>query len=160
VKPTWLVYEEAARKVLSDLRQALGLARVEGKQTLHGASGADWEVDATAWRTGSDGFLLIEVRRQTSGGVKQEAIAGVAHRIQDVSAAGGIIVSPLPLQRGAKLVAASADICHVTLSAESTTEKYIAEFMGRRFLGASVTESVNATDSANAVVGWAPKSDA
>ena len=156
----WRIYEEAARKVLSDMREVLGLAKVEGKQSLRGASGADWEVDAMAWQDGPDGFLVIEVRRQTSGGVKQEAIAAVAHRIRDVGGAGGIVVSPLPLQKGARLVAKSADIAHVTLSAESTTERYMAEFMGRRFFGASVTESVNLTDSCSAVVDFASKNDA
>jgi hypothetical protein len=157
---TWQVYEDAARRVLSDLREALSLAKVEGKQTLLGASGAAWEVDAKAWKEGSDWFVIIEVRRQTTSGVKQEAVAAVAHRLQDVGAEGGIIVSPLPLQKGAELVACHAEIVHVTLSPESTTERYLAEFMGSCFLGASVNESANARASSSAALGWAPKSDA
>jgi hypothetical protein len=67
----WSIYEDAARKVLADTRQVLGIATVEGKQSLAGASGTNWELDAKAWREGSDGFLVIEVRRRISAGLKQ-----------------------------------------------------------------------------------------
>ena len=139
----WLTYELAARKVLADLRQILGLKSIEGKQSLHGASGTDWEIDAKAWRKGNDGFVVVEVRRHTSSGVKQEAVAAIAYRIQDLGGSGGIIVSPLPLQEGAQRVAASTDIAHVLLSPDSSPENYLAEFMGRRFLGATVSEIVH-----------------
>ena len=150
--PAWSAYEDAARKVLADIRQVLGVSAVEGKQLLAGLSGTSWEIDAKAWCEGSDGFLVVEVRRHTSAGLKQEEVAAVAYRIQDVGASGGIIVTPSPMQKGARLVAASADISHVRLSPESTTESYLAEFMGRRFLGASITESLHATDSCDAQV--------
>lgn len=149
---TWSIYEDAARKVLADIRQILGISAVEGKQSLEGVSGTSWELDAKAWCEGSDGFLVVEIRRHTSAGLKQEDLAAVAYRIQDVGGSGGIIVSPLPMQRDARLVAASADISHVRLSPESTTESYLAEFMGRRFLGASITESIHATDSCDAQI--------
>ena len=138
--------------MLADIRQILGISAVEGKQSLEGVSGTSWELDAKAWCEGSDGFLVVEIRRHTSAGLKQEDLAAVAYRIQDVGGSGGIIVSPLPMQRGARLVAASADISHVRLSPESTTESYLAEFMGRRFLGASITESIHATDSCDAQI--------
>ena len=150
MKPSWSEYEDAARKVLADLRQTLGLSEVEGKQSLAGASGTNWEIDAKAWRTGTDGFLVIEVRRLARSRLKQEDVAAIAYRIQDVGAAGGIVVSPLPMQKGANLVAASADIAHVRLSPESTTESYLAEFMGSRFLGASISEAANAQASCDA----------
>ena len=148
--PAWLVYEDAARKVLTDLRSILGVAHVEGKQSLAGLSGTEWEVDAKAWREASDGFLIVEVRRRETARLNQESLAAVAFRIRDVEASGGIVVSPLPMQRGACLVAKSANVAHVVVSAESTTESYLAEFMGRRFLGATVVERVNATDSCDA----------
>jgi hypothetical protein len=149
---SWSAYEDAARKVLADLRQTLGLSKVEGKQSLAGASGTDWEIDAKAWRDESDGFLVIEVRRHTKSRLKQEDVAAIAYRIQDVGASGGIVVSPLPMQKGANLVAAIADIAHVRLSPESTTESYIAEFMGKRFLGASITEAANAQATCDAEI--------
>ena len=156
---SWKIYEDAARQVLVDIRQLLGLSSVEGKQTLNGKSGTNWELDARAWREGADGFLVIEVRRRTSGGLKQEEIAAIAYRIQDVGASGGVVVSPLPLQKGAKIVAANADIAHVLLSPESTTESYLAEFMGRRFLGATVVETVRATDICDAEIFRAKSND-
>lgn len=135
---------DAARKVLANLRETLGLSKIEGKQSLTGASRTDWEIDAKAWRSGENQFLVVEVRRHTKSRLKQEHVAAIAYRIQDLGAAGGIIVSPLPMQKGAELVAASAEIAHVRLSSESTTEDYLAEFMGSRFLGASITEAANA----------------
>lgn len=150
--PAWAIYEAAARKVIADIRQLLGVEAVEGKQSLGGASGTTWEIDAKAWCEGKDGFLVVEVRRHTSGRLKQEDIAAIAYRIQDVGGSGGIVVSPLPMQKGASLVAASTDITHVRLSPESTTESYLAEFMGRRFLGATITESLSLSDRCDAQV--------
>lgn len=150
--PPWTIYEDAARLVVADIRKVLGIGTAEGKQTLEGASGTTWELDAAACREGSDGFLVIEVRRHTGAGLKQEELAAIAYRIQDVGGSGGVVVSPLPMQKGAQIVAASADIAHVRLSPESTTESYLAEFMGRRFLGDSVTESLHATDTCDAEV--------
>ena len=93
-------------------------------------------------------------------GLRQAAIGALSYQIQDVGGIGGVVVSPLPLQKGAKLIAASADIAHVQLSIESTTERYMAEFMGHRFLGASIIESAAATDTSSAVLGWANENDA
>lgn len=153
----WLEYEDAAKKVIADIRELLGVHSVEGKQTIAGASGAKWEIDAKAWTEGSNAFLVIEVRRHTSSGLKQEALAAIAYRITDVGAAGGIVVSPLPLQKGAKRVANSANVAHVILTPESTTENYLAEFMGRRFVGVTINESVTATVTLDAVVIRGPR---
>ena len=148
----WSVYEDAARRVLADIRHLLNVSDVGGKQSLPGSSGTSWEIDAKAGLDGQDGFLVVEVRRHTTSGLKQEAIAAVAYRIQDVGGAGGIVVSPLPLQLGAKLVAKDAGIQHVLLTPESTTESYLAEFLGRRFIGETVKEKVYPSDSCDAQV--------
>jgi hypothetical protein len=145
-------YEQAAHRMLADLRGHLGLAAVEGKQTLAGLSGTDWEIDAKAWLEGGAGFLVVEARRYTTSRLKQEALAAIAYRIQDLGASGGIVVSPLPLQSGAELVARAARIAHVRLEPESTTESYLAEYMGKRFIGVTVQESAQARDSTDAVV--------
>jgi hypothetical protein len=150
MEPAWKIYEDAARKVLTDLRKELGIQTVEGKQTLFGVT--NWEIDAKAWCEDSDKFLVIEVRRHTTSGLKQEEVAAIAYRIQDVGASGGVIVSPKPIQKGARPIAVNANISHVRLSPDSTTESYLAEFMGRRFLGATITESVQVTDTYDAVV--------
>lgn len=150
--PPWVIYEDAARKVLADIREELGIASVKGKQTCEGKSSATWEIDAKAWVEGSDGFLVVEVRQHTTSGLKQEDIAAIAYRIKDLGGAGGIVVTPLPLQKGAKTVAASEHIAHVLLSADSTTESYLAEFLGRTFHGASVAEFAHALDICDAEV--------
>ncbi len=150
-EPAWKIYEDAARKVLIDIRKELGIEAVEGKQTLFGVN-ANWEIDAKAWCENSDKFLVIEARRHTKAGLSQESVAAIAYRIQDFGASGGVVVSPRPIQKGAKPIALSANISHVRLSPDSTTESYLAEFMGRRFLGASMTDSVQATDTCDAVV--------
>ena len=138
----WEIYENAARTVLSDLLDELGVSKVETKQLLKGFSGTVWEIDARAWCEGSENFLIVEARRHTSTGLKQENVAAVAFRIEDVGAAGGIIVSPLPLQRGANLVARSKNISHVRLTADSTPELYLAEYMGRRFHGVTIVDAI------------------
>ena len=74
--PLWQIYEDAARKVLADIRQIIGVSCVEGERTLKGRSDAGWKMDAIAWREGSDGFLVVEVRRHTASGLKQEEIVG------------------------------------------------------------------------------------
>lgn len=150
-EPAWKIYEDAARKVLIDIRKELGVEAVEGKQTLSGIN-ANWEIDAKAWCENSNNFLVIEVRRHTKAGLSQESVAAIAYRIQDLGASGGVIVSPKPIQKGAKPIALNANISHVRLSPDSTTERYLAEFMGRRFHGVSITESVQATDTCSVVV--------
>lgn len=148
----WIIYEDVARKVLTDMRSILGISTVEGKQTLDGKSLATWEIDAKAWREGNEGFLVIEARRHTSSGLKQEDLAAISYRIKDVGAAGGIVVTPLPLQKGAKAIALAEGIAHVRLTAASTNERYLAQFLGRKFIGLSAVESVRLTDSADVMV--------
>jgi hypothetical protein len=158
--PLWLIYEEAARSVLQQIGSALGISAVEGKQFLAGTSGTTWEIDAKALQEGGQNFLVVEVRRFTTSSLKQEDIAALAFRLGDVGASGGIVVSPLPLQRGAELVAKSAGIEHVRLSPNSSPTEYLAEYMGRRFIGVSAVESISLTDSAEAVVSRGTNNDA
>lgn len=147
----WEAYEGAARKVIEDLRAVFGVATVEGKQALKGASGTSWELDAKAVLDKS-GFVVIEVRRHTTSRLAQEDIAAIAFRIEDVGGSGGIVVTPLPLQKGASLVAAHTNIRHLLLTLDSTTESYLAKFLGKVFHGASIQESVCVTDSCDAVI--------
>jgi hypothetical protein len=148
----WRAYEDVARRVLADMRDVLGISSVEGKQVLAGRSSANWEVDAKAWSADGENFLLVEVRRRRSR-LKQEHLAAIAYRIVDTGAAGGIVVTPLPLQSGALRVATHTDIALVRLTPESTNERYLAEFMGRRFIGLSAHETFGLTDSAESTPG-------
>jgi hypothetical protein len=155
----WPTYEDVARRVLLDMKEALGISRVECKQTVGGAS-TSWELDAKALTVDGKSFLVVEARRHTASGLKQEDMAAIAFRIDDLGAKGGIVVSPLPLQRGAKAIAAAKNIAHVKLAADSTLETYFAEFLGRAFIGASIVEFANLTDICDAQVGRGNTADA
>lgn len=98
---------------------------------MPGTSGTNWEIDAKGARLGSDGFVLIECRRHTTAPLNQEAVAAVAYRIRDTGADGGIIVSPLGLQSGAKKVAEHEGVIQVILSADSTSTDYILAFLNK-----------------------------
>ena len=146
---SWPAYETAARAVVADLRTKLGVQSVEGKQMIPGASGTTWEIDGRAFLQGNSGYLVIEARRHTSSGQKQEDLAALAYRITDVGASGGIIVSPLPLQSGAQLVANHENIAHIRLDSSSTAEQYLAQFMGQTFHGALCVSAAHATSMAD-----------
>jgi hypothetical protein len=160
MNPAWQRYEAAARSVLQQIGGTLGVATVEGKQVLDGKSGTQWEVDAKALTEDGQDFLVVEVRRYTTSSLKQEGVAALAFRVEDVGAAGGIVVSPLPLQRGAELVARYAGIEHIRLTPDSTATDYLAEYMGRRFIGVSAVDSITLTDSCDAQVVRDPRGDA
>lgn len=148
----WKTYEEVARKVISDLRHELDVADVATKQKLTGASGATWEIDGRATCEGEEGFLVVEARRHTTSGQKQEHLAALAYRIQDLGGTGGIIVSPLPLQSGARIVAEHARILEITLTDDSTPENYMATFLKKTFHHATVGSGVAFGDRVTAHV--------
>lgn len=142
---TWKSYEEVAHFLLNQLAENFGLGKVEGKQIVSGQSGTDWEIDAKGVKADDEGFLIIECRRHTKSRLSQESIAAVAYRIKDTGADGGIIVSPLELQKGAKKVAHYENIHHVILDPKSTTTDYMLKFLNQIFIG--LTETVTVTDS-------------
>ena len=115
----WKTYEEVAAEILDRNAEEFGLQRVEGKQHVRGTrSGTKWEIDAKGVKLGDEGFVIVECERHTTAGPNQELLGGLAYRIIDTGASGGIIVSPLDLQEGAVKVAAAEDIIHVQLDAE------------------------------------------
>ena len=129
-------YEQVAQYLLDHFAEAFGLDHVEGKQTVLGQrSGTTWEIDAKGVRIGNDGFLIVECRRHTKSGLKQEELAAVAYRINDTGAKGGIVVSPLELQEGAKRVAAAENIVEVKLNADATKHQYILSFLNKVMVG-------------------------
>jgi hypothetical protein len=122
----WETYEQVAQHLLNEFADRFGLSHVEGKQTVHGnLSRTDWEIDAKGIRENNGGFIVVECRRHTTSGISQEQLAALAYRIIDTGARGGIIVSPLNLQEGAKKVAAASGVNHVILNADSTTKDYV-----------------------------------
>lgn len=142
---TWKSYEDVARCLLDKIGDALGLERVEGKQSLVGESGTTWVIDGKGVRANDGAIVVIECRRYTTSRLKQEYMAGLAWRISDVGASGGIVVTPIGVQGGGQIVAKSAGIEVVHLDANSTTD-YVLKFLNKVFLG--VTSPVTITDTA------------
>jgi hypothetical protein len=136
-KKEWRTYEQVAQYLLERFASHFGLGRVEGKQLVPGASGTNWEIEAKGIKIGGEGIVLIECRRHTKSKLSQEQLGGLAFRIKDTAAQGGIIVSPLELQKGAKLVAAHENITQVILDAKSTTTEYVMKFLNSIFVGLS-----------------------
>lgn len=135
----WQSYEEVAAHLLDRFATEFGLGRVEGKQVVPGASGTSWEIDAKGYAEDGTSFLIVECKRYTTSKVKQEVMAGMAFRINDTGAAGGIIVTPLGYQEGAKKVAAHAGIKTVQLRENSTTTDYVLRFLNSLHVGFSAS---------------------
>ena len=134
---SWRSYERVAQHLLNSIAHHFGLGRVEGKQILPGESGTNWEIDAKGVLLNDDGFLVVECRRYTTSRLSQEDAGAIAYRIRDTGAAGGIIVSPMALQEGAKKVADHEGITRVRLSSDSTTTDYLLQFLNKVFVGLS-----------------------
>src|SRR5688572_10628180 len=132
----WRTYEATARHLLNELRAHLGL-RVEHYHSVTGQSGTTWEIDAKGIRKGDEGFVIIECRCYPDDCVTQEEVAGLAYRIWDSGAAGGLVVSPLDLQAGAKVVAAHEGIIELQMAPVSTTTDYMVNFLDQIFAGRS-----------------------
>ena len=131
-------YEQVAAFLINELAHHFSLDHVEGKQIVRGnRSGTEWEIDAKGIRIGDAGFVIIECRRHTTSRLNQEEIRGVAYRIRDTSASGGIVVSPLGLQMGATKVAKAEKIESLRLDANSTRSDYVLEFLNNVMIGAS-----------------------
>ncbi len=141
MKDSWKTYEEVARYLLWQFGEHFGLEDVEGKQKVKGIrSGTDWEIDAKGRKIGTNEmFVIVECRRHTVSGQKQEHLAGLAYRIVDSGATGGIIVSPLPLQEGAKKVAQAEGIVEVTLNKDCSTTNYIMQFLNEVMVGVGLS---------------------
>lgn len=148
----WKDYEHVARQVLSDLRQKLGILEVEGNQALVGTSGAVWNVEGKAFMANGSSFLVIECRRYTTKRLNQEAVGGFAYRIHDVGGTGGLLVSPLPLQKGAKFVAKASNVLHVRLEPWSTSDDYLVEILGRSLHGCGLQSVAVFGDKAEAEI--------
>ena len=148
---SWESYEDVARYFLNCFREEFGLERVGPKQNIAGSSGTSWEIDAKGVREGDNSaIMLVECKQHRSKRLNQEAVGGLAYRIIDTGASGGIIVSPLPLQDGAKKVAESNNIVHVQLGPDSTPENFVISFFNKIFIG--ITEKVTISEHVSVVI--------
>lgn len=135
----WESYEQVAAYLLDTFAKDFGLGTVEGKQIVPGASGAKWEIDAKGCSEDDESFVIVECKRYTTSRISQETIAGLAFRIADTGASGGIIVTPLGFQEGARKVAAHSDIHTVRLDEDSTRTDYVLQFLNKVCIGLSDT---------------------
>lgn len=150
---SWETYEQATAHILRRLSDRLRIESIEGKQKLKGRlTGARWEVDARAVDMASGTLVVVEARRHTRSRLNQEAIAAVAYRIQDLGASGAIVVSPHPLQKGARLVAAANNIRSIHLTPESTPGEWVATFGSLIDVGFADILAATVTDSLEIVV--------
>jgi len=134
----WQTYEGVAMHIMNAAAERFGLARVEGKQTIQGTDGANWEIDAKGI-TVDDGIVIIECKRYPDAHVNQGQAGLLAYLIARLGAEGGFIVSPLDLQAGAKQVASSNNIKHISLNADSTAEDFVLQFLGKKLIGKSIS---------------------
>jgi hypothetical protein len=150
----WETYEQVAGQLLQKMSETLGLdlVRVEEKQKLLGKSGTTWAVDGKGVKTEDEAIILIECRRYTTSKLDQEAIGAFAYRVDDVGAAGGIIVTPIGVQEGGQKVAAYEGIHIVRLDENSTTTDYVLGFLDKVFHGASAHLKIGVTLSATGIV--------
>jgi hypothetical protein len=147
----WKTYEEVAAHLLDKFAEHFGLSRVEGKQAVSGLrTGTQWVIDAKGIARGTEAFLIIECRRHTTSRQDQEQLAGLAFRIIDSGANGGILVSPLDFQSGAEKVAQSEGIVHVELHQDSTPTEFAMWFLNQTFVG--VHEHCHFSDRCDAEV--------
>lgn len=138
IKP-WKEYEQVAAQLLNEFATHFGFDRVEEGQKLLGVrSSAQWKVDAKGVRDSDGAIFVIECRRYPKRRINQEAIAGLSYRIQDIGANGGIIVSPLQIQEGARRVAKAEKIISVQLDPNSTPSDFAMRFFGRLMVGVSI----------------------
>lgn len=134
----WESYEQVAQFLLDQIAEHFDLVHVEGKQKIVGKrSGTTYEIDGKGIAKGGEGFVILECRRYTTSRLKQEHMEAIAYRIRDTGAKGGIIVSPLGLQEGARKIAEAENLISVRLGENSTTTNYILGFLNKIFVGVS-----------------------
>ena len=151
---TWETYEQVARYLLEKMGDTLGLGleSVEGKQKLVGKSGMEWEIDGKGVKADGEAIVVIECRRYTTSKLKPDAIGGLAYKIGDVGAAGGIVVTPIGVQQGGEKIAKYEGIDVIHLNKDATTTDFVLEFLERVFIGASAELRATGTLTAEAEV--------
>ena len=147
----WKLYEEVAQFLTDQMAEHFGLSRVEGKQKIEGKrSGTTYEIDGKGVAKNGDGFVILECRRYTTSRQKQEDMAALAYRIHDTGAKGGIIVSPLGVQEGARKIAEAENVVSIRLGENSTTKEYVLAFLNKVFIG--VTGAIQLSEGVVVVV--------
>lgn len=124
---------------------------MKGKARLPGRSGTDWELDAQATRVADGAVIYVECRLRNRR-ISQGEMAQVAYAMKDVGAGGAITVSPLPVQKGAALIARAEGLAHVVLTTDSGFDCWVAEIAGLLHVGLVDRIGVQPTDHLHLVV--------
>jgi len=135
VKKKWETYEEVAVYLLNKFASEFGLSSVEGKQKIAGTV-CEFEIDGKGCCIEGEGFIIIECRRYTKSRQNIDKIAALAFKIIDSGAAGGVIISPLGLQEGAKKIASDRNIIPVQLNENATNKQFLISFLNKVMYGA------------------------
>jgi Restriction endonuclease len=130
----WELYENASREVLAQLLHHFGLASVSEKGTVAGTSGTEWEIDIVGRSDATNALVVVECRL-TKSKQAQTDIAAMAFTMMDTGAESGIMITPEPLQKGAKIVAKSAGIVHFQLDEKSLSNDFLAKMLEKLFIG-------------------------
>ncbi len=133
----WQTYEEVAAQLIKDLAGEFGLSDVEGKQILQGRN-TTWEVDGKGISERDQSIIVIECKRWLTKKPGQAELARLAYTIKDLRASGGLYVSPIGLQQGAKTIAEAEKVIEVTLDAESTITDMTLELLKKTIIRKSV----------------------
>ena len=132
----WRTYEEVATYLLNQMAQEFGLEKVQADQMILGLrSGTKWRIEGKGVAEGGDRFVIVECRRYPTCKLSQESVGGLAYRIIDAGASGGILVTPVGLQEGAARVAAAEHIIPVILDENSSSVDYVIKFLDKIRVG-------------------------
>lgn len=147
----WLRYEDVTRQLLLDIKNFLGLNKVESKQKVQGNSGTEWEVDVVAYDNNTDKIILVECKHRSNSNLSQTLLGGFAYTIKDTNAQRGIIVTTIGLQEGAEKVAKYENITPIRLTIDVTnnSEDYIARLSNQIFV--KVTDRIACSFSSYSV---------
>jgi hypothetical protein len=143
---SWKSYEKLAAHILSHFADIVGISSVEAKQRLQGQSGTRWEIDAKGICSDGAGFLVIECKERKSSRLNQRTIAALAFTVQDVGAAGAVIVTNIGLQKGAKKLTSQLGFHELYVPKECTFEDFVAR-CGNRVFHRLPTEKMSCSSS-------------
>jgi hypothetical protein len=97
-------------------------------------------------------IVLIECKRYPDRKVTQGEMGEQAYRIIETGAAGGLFVTAVGYQEGAKLVANAAKIGMATLNLDATEREYDLDIAGRLFFGREAKGGIRIGATASASV--------
>ncbi len=137
-------YEINSKDIIQIFKKDLGLESIEGKQKLEGDV-ENWEIDAKGILEEGGGTIVIECKRWKNR-IPKPMVANLAYSIKDVNAQGGILVSPLDMQSGAKNIAEAENINHIKITPESDVNNFDIEIFGKSKGGRSLGASINAVE--------------